>query len=315
MLFQIFAFLSLFTVVVTTAESPQFKTEYMFLRAAYEGDGEIIEDILSKYSSEIANATDQKNKSALMFAADQGHENIVKMLVAVNALDINACDDKGWSALDYASSAEIKELLIAHGAVELSPIVRLIEQLVESINEKDVSKMLGIVNPQDQVLQEAMKDVISKGMTFYLDVTPFSETVQVHNQSTIEVRGIYTASSYGLVRKFTVENVPAVFKFGKINGKWYLTSTDLVEQSKMEYWMKVFLTILNILTVVAVGWLILWMWMLIDCIRRDMRYKLLWLLALIFLGLPTSIIYYFVIKRRNIRRQPVAVDSFADFRQ
>ncbi len=42
-----------------------------------------------------------------------------------------------------------------------------------------------------------------------------------------------------------------------------------------------------------------WIWMLIDCIRRDFKDKTLWILILIFANLIGAPVYYFAVYRAN----------------
>lgn len=47
---------------------------------------------------------------------------------------------------------------------------------------------------------------------------------------------------------------------------------------------------------------VFWLWMLIDCLRRDFKNdveKIVWVLVLVFLHLLGAIIYYFVVKISN----------------
>ena len=51
--------------------------------------------------------------------------------------------------------------------------------------------------------------------------------------------------------------------------------------------------------VIALLLLVFWLWMLIDCLKRDFKKdveKIVWVLVLIFLHIFGAIIYYFVVK-------------------
>ncbi len=55
--------------------------------------------------------------------------------------------------------------------------------------------------------------------------------------------------------------------------------------------------------IVAAVFFVIWLWMLIDCLRRD-NYdgpndKLLWALVILFAGIIGAAIYYFVIKTKK----------------
>ena len=61
------------------------------------------------------NAKDDKNETALWWAAHEGHIEIAKALIAAGA-DVNAKDNDNETAMDVAKNNEIKELLKAAGA-------------------------------------------------------------------------------------------------------------------------------------------------------------------------------------------------------
>lgn len=51
----------------------------------------------------------------------------------------------------------------------------------------------------------------------------------------------------------------------------------------------------------------LWIWMIIDCARRDFARsddKVIWILVIVLTGLIGSVIYYFVVKRKDTKEMP-----------
>ena len=42
---------------------------------------------------------------------------------------------------------------------------------------------------------------------------------------------------------------------------------------------------------------IFWIWMIIDCAKRDFKDKVVWILIIVFLHILGAVIYYFVVKR------------------
>jgi hypothetical protein len=41
-----------------------------------------------------------------------------------------------------------------------------------------------------------------------------------------------------------------------------------------------------------------WLWMLIDCLQRKFKDKLIWVLVLVFLGPLGALLYFFLVKKR-----------------
>ncbi|MEI6327200.1 MAG: PLD nuclease N-terminal domain-containing protein [Candidatus Roizmanbacteria bacterium] len=56
-----------------------------------------------------------------------------------------------------------------------------------------------------------------------------------------------------------------------------------------------------IISIVAAGF---WVWMLIDCIRRDFNDKLLWVVVLLFGQGLGAILYYFMVKKKAQKVPP-----------
>lgn len=92
------------------------------------------------------------------------------------------------------------------------------------------------------------------------------------------------------------------------------TTRDVTESSPNDYdsfypsykntsiWSSYFAKLGAILVVILVVLLILsifWLWMLIDCIKREFKDKVMWIVLLLVLGPVGAIAYYFVVKRKN----------------
>lgn len=46
-----------------------------------------------------------------------------------------------------------------------------------------------------------------------------------------------------------------------------------------------------------------WLWMLIDCIKRDFKDKAIWILILLLIQFLGALIYFFVVKRKSASQQ------------
>ncbi|MBM3232530.1 PLDc_N domain-containing protein [Candidatus Pacearchaeota archaeon] len=64
----------------------------------------------------------------------------------------------------------------------------------------------------------------------------------------------------------------------------------------------ILLFIFGLFFLLIIGSLALWIWMLVDCIKRKFKKedeKIIWLLVIILVQVIGAIIYYFVIKRED----------------
>ncbi|MEM7821815.1 MAG: PLDc N-terminal domain-containing protein [Candidatus Aenigmatarchaeota archaeon] len=48
---------------------------------------------------------------------------------------------------------------------------------------------------------------------------------------------------------------------------------------------------------------IFWIWMLVDCIKRNFENKTQWIIILVFTSIIGAILYYFFVKRKNLQMQ------------
>ena len=49
---------------------------------------------------------------------------------------------------------------------------------------------------------------------------------------------------------------------------------------------------------------IFWLWMIVDCIKRQVSHKPVWILVLLLTGIIGAIIYYFAVKRSASKNLP-----------
>ncbi len=99
-----------------------------------------------------------------------------------------------------------------------------------------------------------------------------------------------TGSSTGLTANFEVEN---------INGKWLISYTDFYTK---DHFFKIIAIPSAVLIILILVGFVFWIWMLIDCLKRDFdkpNDKIVWVLIIIFLQIIGMIIYYFMVKRKG----------------
>jgi len=99
-----------------------------------------------------------------------------------------------------------------------------------------------------------------------------------------------SGSSSGLTSNFVME---------KIDRKWLILSTDFYTKERA---MKIIGVIVGFFVLFGIACFIFWLWMLIDCIKRDFikpNDKIAWVLVVIFIQMVGAIVYYFVVKRKS----------------
>ncbi|RYP55838.1 hypothetical protein DL771_012305 [Monosporascus sp. 5C6A] len=94
--------------------------ERELLRAAKVGDELLMLSLLDR--GVTIEAKDESGRTPLSYAAEMGHEAIVKLLLATGKVDINTKDNNGWTPLFYAAKEgyeAVIKLLLATGKVDI----------------------------------------------------------------------------------------------------------------------------------------------------------------------------------------------------
>jgi ankyrin repeat protein len=68
--------------------------------AAYFGVDDAVQILLGSNSPD---PKDSHSRTPLSYAAENGHEAVVRLLLAIDKVDGNAKDDDGWTLLLYAA--------------------------------------------------------------------------------------------------------------------------------------------------------------------------------------------------------------------
>jgi len=165
----------------------------------------------------------------------------------------------------------------------------------------DAQKISTLISPNNQTLQSNIQERIRGGITYQLYYNPFDKNVEVLGQNRVKVKARFAASGVG----WYVRGLSAYFVFEKQNNQWLITDSDFYKKLGFDYvfgilkWVWIFgVPILLLLFV-------FWLWMLIDCAKREFDDKALWIIMLIFLNFIASILYFFIVKRKNITCKPL----------
>lgn len=101
----------------------------------------VIEFVLSNTPQVDLNARDNHGQTALHIASSMGRLDVVKLLLSKNEVNDGVLDHKGKSALDIASTAEIRIVLKAHRTEYLSRTTALMHQYADA---GDLTGLIGL---------------------------------------------------------------------------------------------------------------------------------------------------------------------------
>ncbi|KAG9069598.1 hypothetical protein KI688_010502 [Linnemannia hyalina] len=101
----------------------------------------VVEYVLNNTPQVDLNARDHHGSTALHIASSMGRLDVVKLLLSKNEVNDGITDHKGKSAIDVASTAEVRVVLKAHRTEYLTRTTALMHQYAES---GDLSALIGL---------------------------------------------------------------------------------------------------------------------------------------------------------------------------
>lgn len=176
-----------------------------------------------------------------------------------------------------------------------------LDSLVQAVNVGDTQKISSLISPNNQTLQSDIQERIRGGIAYQLDYTPFDKNAEVLGQDQVKVKAKFAASGVG----WNVSGLSVYFVFQKQNNQWLITDTDFYKKLGADYVFGILKWVLIFGGPIFLLLFVFWLWMLIDCAKREFDDKALWVILLIFLNFIAAILYFFIVKRKNITRKPL----------
>jgi len=180
-------------------------------------------------------------------------------------------------------------------------ITNNLDDLVQAVNAGDTQRISALISPSNEVLQSDIQERIRGGIAYQLDYSPFDRNVEIISQDQVKVKARFVASGVG----WNVSGLSTFFVFEKQNNQWLITDTDFYKKLGADYVFGILKWVLIFGGPIFLLLFVFWLWMLIDCVKREFDNKALWIILLIFLNFIAAVLYYFIVKRKNITRKPL----------
>lgn len=185
--------------------------------------------------------------------------------------------------------------------VDKQQITGNLESLVRAVNTGDTQKITSLISPNNPTLQTDIQERIRGGIAYQLDYSPFDKNAEILSQNQVKVKARFAASGVG----WNVSGLSTYFVFEKQNDQWLITDTDFYKKLGAHYVFNILKKVFIFGGPVFLLLFIFWLWMLIDCAKREFDDKALWIILLIFLNFIAAILYFFIVKRKNVTRKPL----------
>jgi hypothetical protein len=168
-----------------------------------------------------------------------------------------------------------------------------IEQIVSLINSGDVYDWDAVISPTARpgLKAEIVDALAGKKIEFEEDIGSFKEL----EDGRVKVKGSYSLKSMNT----SISGLPNNFIFERTPDGWLLYDTNFHKKFDGKDVFVLVGVILAIVFVVLIPFMVLWIWMLVDCITKCTESKTAWILVLIFAGFIGAILYYILVYRKR----------------
>lgn len=162
--------------------------------------------------------------------------------------------------------------------------------------------MIDLVEPNNIVLRQEIKEQLTgRPIAYQLDYLPLDKNIEILSANKVRVKAKLAASGVG----WNISGFSVYFVFEKQNNQWLILDTDFHRKLEADY---VFGILKKVFAFGGPLFLLLfafWLWMLIDAAKRDFDDKAVWIILLLFLNVIGAVLYYFIVKRKNVTRKPL----------
>ena len=192
----------------------------------------------------------------------------------------------------------LSSLVFAEVAInERKEIKQKVDQIVNYANSGDFNKLSEVISPnvRDGLIDEIELQLAEKSINYEeVIIGSYKElpNEQIKSSGSYKVNGPNWKGSGALM----------FFIFEKSGSDLLLVDTNFHQIIFPSYIFKKIGSILLFVIPLLLVMGIFWIWMLIDCIKREFsgsNEKVVWILLIILTGILGAIIYFFVIKRRK----------------
>ncbi len=182
-------------------------------------------------------------------------------------------------------------------STDKTEIQNQITMITNSINNNEISSILNVVSPnaRPDLKNEIENNLAGQMVQFQQSVSSYEDL----GNNQVKVKGRYSAAGPG----WNVNGMSNFYVFEKSGDSWLLVDTDFHQKMGVGYVFKfigkIFLIILPFVIIFGAFWL----WMLIDCIKRQFKDKTMWILLIIFFSFIGAILYFFMMRKKLIQQE------------
>jgi hypothetical protein len=176
---------------------------------------------------------------------------------------------------------------------EIRQNIKIIEQSLEKGDIADVTSLIS-PNASPNLKNEIEDNLRDKKIHFTEDDISSWDNL---SSSSVKIKGSFSASG----SDWKISGMGNYFIFEKVKGRWLLLDTDFYQKLSPEFWWKFIKKIMVFAFPIFILTSAFWIWMLVDCLNKSSKDKLIWVLVIIFLNILGAVLYFFI-ERKKIQQ-------------
>lgn len=191
-------------------------------------------------------------------------------------------------------------------AADDTAMQKVLTTLVSAINRGDVTMAVSLVSEDSPELQNEIREAFGAGSyTYALDCAPWENHRDEIADGSVSVSCTYSFAAEKAAGSVTwsMSGLSTNFVFMQNDaGEWRLVDAEFARQMLPSATFAAMGTIVSVMLGVCLLIGAFWLWMFIDCLRRDFKDKVLWVVLMLFIGPLASVLYLFLVKRKSTKK-------------
>lgn len=185
--------------------------------------------------------------------------------------------------------------------VDDTAMQKTLTTLVSAINRGDVTMAVSLVSEDSPELQSEIREAFGAGSyTYALDCAPWDSRRDEIADGAVSVSCTYSLDAEKAAGSVTwsMSGLSTNFVFMQNDaGEWKIVDAAFARQMMPSATFAAMGTIVSAMLGLCLLVGAFWLWMFVDCLRRDFKDKTLWVILLIFVGPLAALLYFFIVKR------------------
>ncbi len=186
---------------------------------------------------------------------------------------------------------------------EKNGISNTLDRLVSAIKVGNMAEIESLMVSQDESRMGLIEEKVGTGISYVLDYGNLVDNVDIVGDGKVKVKAKFSAEGDG----WNVAGLSTYFVLEKTGSTWLISDTDFYQKLGGDFVLGLLGNMALIIIPICLLFTAFWIWMFIDCLKRDFEKKSMWIVILLLLNTLGAILYFFMVKRKKVSEQPAAI--------